>query len=166
MKTLISKTLLLTVFLALSGWCLGQDTNGTGSNPMPEASVPAPQTAEISVTITEKGANCPPHGKIQNVWRWYKSGPPFDYYTVTGADVPYSVENGATTVKVVGKFFKPGYEDPREVALNIVPANHPEGHNGIIVPKPFNPVTLNPSPCNGGGGGWDIPNDITPDDDP
>jgi len=129
---------IMTVSLSTS---FGQNNNpATGD---PEVNAIAPHYASITVTIDNKGANCPDHGRVDSEWRWSKgtSG----HLTLPGSTAYYS---GVPWVGEVHSIH-PGYPYNKieEAGVNAWPDGHPEAHNGAIVYPPFNPITLNPGPC-------------------
>jgi len=142
MFTILKKAVFAIAIMAMATVSFANDDNNNGNTPGNQS----PTVLEsITVTINEKGANCPDHGTVESNWRWYNGGATYLWKKGTSADyccVPWTGEV---------KSIHPGYpyQITSEASVNAYPTGHPEAHNAAIVYPPYNPIILNMYSCGG-----------------
>ena len=150
MFTILKRALFAIAIMAMATVSFANDDNDNGNNNNGQGT-PAWQT--ITVTVLEKGANCPDHGIVEAKWYWHYPVYPYpEGITTSSADYM----NPPCTVVLEANY--PGLPwdfDPLRVKVSVQPTGHPEATNSLFVFPPFNPVGISPGPCDGGGVGVD-----------
>jgi len=141
MFTILKRASFAIAIMAMATVSFANDDNYNGNTPNNQS----PTLLEsITVTINEKGANCPDHGTVKSNWKWSTG---YSYHWYEGTTAYYS---GVPWIGEV-KSIHPGgsYQTTSEASVNAWPDGHPEAHNAAIVYPPYNPITLNMYSCGG-----------------
>ena len=147
----IFRTTAIAVLMALMSATAVFAQNTTGTNTGTTTII-----YSITVTITEKGANCPDHGTVKSQWRWFNGAYTYDWFDGTTAN--YSNVPWTGQVKSIAPY-SGAWHYTTEASVNLWPTGHPEAHNAAIVYPPYNPITLNPGTCNKDSNDWINHND-------
>ena len=136
MLNIFKKSIMLVAIMAMSFGVYAEN------NPAP----PTSALASITVTITDKGANCPTTGEFKSVWSWRHPIYPNPIGQLDGTSENYP--QVPWTVKLDAIHPGPPWElIPVNVKVTVEPWGHPEARNSAIVFPPFSPITLNPLDC-------------------
>jgi hypothetical protein len=139
----IFKTAILGIAMMFSvNFAFAQEATGSGD---PEVDYSTPSAAyKLSVTIVDKGHNCPPSGEILSSWLWLKNGSTYPQWK-SGTKAYYDYV--PMTVQVEGIYPDvPGVFLIQQASVTINP-NAQGGVNTIYVNKPFNPVEISAGSC-------------------
>ena len=145
MFTILKKALFAIAIMAMATVSFANDDNDNGNDPNNQS----PTLIEsITVTINEKGANCPDHGTVKHAWYWES-----DYYQeAIKSGTPASYSHPPCTVVLEAIYpGPPWYLIPTKVKVTVEPTGHPEAATSLMVSNPFPPIGITPGTCGGGG---------------
>jgi len=147
MFTILKRAVFAIAIMAMATVSFANDDNDNG-NTEPGQGTPALPT--ITVTVLEKGANCPDHGTVKHAWYWPHSLYPTQEAIKSGTPASYS--NPPCTVVLQSVYPGPPWDNkPTKVNVTVEPTGHPEAANSLMVNYPFPMIGISPGSCNGGG---------------
>ena len=144
MSKYIVKTFFLTVLLSVTTWSFGQNDTEIGYSSQASDDPPS-----ITVTIVERGQNCPFSGAITSHWKWGKATFPYNSFWKEGTSASYSQPPTTVQLDAIPDPNPDGWYNAHQVTVTVIPTEHLEGKVSATVGYPFDPIEITPGPCNG-----------------